>query len=86
MARERAAAAGPKVGDWIEARGVHGQPSRRGEITELLGGGEHARYRVRWDEKHESIVYPADGVVIVSRRQHARQSQTADSRYPGVRH
>ena len=56
-----------RVGDWIEARGLHGQPSRRGEIIELLGQAEHEHYRVRWDEKHESIVYPADGVVITPR-------------------
>jgi hypothetical protein len=57
-----------RVGDWIEAHGVHGQPSRRGEIIELLGRADHEHYRVRWDENHESIVYPADGVVIVPRR------------------
>jgi Domain of unknown function (DUF1918) len=58
------AAAHPHVGDLIETRGVHGQQARRGEIVELIGTGEHERYRVRWDETHESIVYPADGVVI----------------------
>jgi len=55
------------VGDWVETRGVHGKPSRRGEIIELLGSGDHEHYRVRWDERHESIVYPADGVIIVPR-------------------
>ena len=53
-----------RVGDWIEARGLHGQPSRRGEIVELLGSAGHEHYRVRWDEQHESIVYPTDGVII----------------------
>jgi FtsP/CotA-like multicopper oxidase with cupredoxin domain len=53
-----------RVGDWIESRGLHGQPSRRGEIVELLGSAGHEHYRVRWDEQHESIVYPADGVII----------------------
>ena len=53
-----------RVGDSIEARGLHGHPSRRGEIVELLGGAGHEHYRVRWDDKHESIVYPADGVTI----------------------
>ena len=57
-----------RVGDWIEARGLHGQPARRGEIVELLGSAGHEHYRVRWDEKHESIVYPADGVIIASGR------------------
>ncbi len=58
----------PRVGDLIEARGVHGETPRRGEIVELLGTGTHERYRVRWDEQHESIVYPADGVMIIPRR------------------
>ena len=56
-----------QVGDRIETRGVHGKPTRRGEIIELLGLGEHEHYRVRWDEQHESIVYPADGVIIIPR-------------------
>ena len=52
-----------RAGDWIECRGVHGQAPRRGEIIEVLGRDGHEHYRVRWDEKHESIVYPADGVI-----------------------
>ena len=56
--------AGPQAGDWIEARGVHGQAPRRGEILEVLGREGHQHHRVRWDEKHESIVYPADGVIV----------------------
>jgi hypothetical protein len=52
------------AGDWIETRGVHGQAPRRGEIIEVLGREGHAHYRVRWDEQHESIVYPADGVIV----------------------
>ena len=59
-----------KVGDWLEARGIHGEPPRRGEIIELLGGPGHEHYKVRWDEQHESIVYPADGVNIVPRGRH----------------
>ena len=53
-----------RVGDWIEPHGVHGQASRRGEIIEVLGREGHEHYRVRWDEQHESIVYPADGVIV----------------------
>ena len=43
---------------------MHGQAPRRGEIIEVLGGEGHEHYRVHWDEKHESIVYPADGVIV----------------------
>ena len=56
------------VGDWIEAHGVHGEPARRGQIVELLGREGHEHYRVRWDEQHESILYPADGVIITAQR------------------
>ena len=62
-----------QVGDWIEVRGLHGQPARRGHIIELLGHNEHQHYRVRWDEQHESIVYPADGVIVTP--QHKRRSR-----------
>jgi hypothetical protein len=68
MATQHATQHDGRVGDLIEARGLHGQRPRRGEIVELLGRGEHLRYRVRWDEKHESILYPADGVIVVRRK------------------
>lgn len=55
------------VGDQIEARGLHGRPSRRGKVVELLGSAGHQHYRVRWDDQHESIVYPSDGVIIIAR-------------------
>ena len=55
---------GAHAGDWIQSRGVHGQAPRRGEIIEVLGREGHEHYRVRWDERHESIVYPADGVIV----------------------
>ena len=56
-------------GDWLEVRGLPGWPSRRGMILEVLGRPGHEHYRVRWDEKHESIVFPAaDGVHVLPRR------------------
>jgi hypothetical protein len=54
-----------RVGDLLEAHGTHGKPARRGKIVEILGETGREHYRVRWDERHESIVYPADGVTIV---------------------
>ena len=53
-----------RVGDWLEARGIHGELPRRGEVLEVLGAPGHERFRVRWDERHESIVFPADGVTV----------------------
>ncbi len=67
MATQHASTSSGQVGDLIEARGLYGQRPRRGEIVEILGRDAHLRYRVRWDEKHESILYPADGVIVVPR-------------------
>jgi hypothetical protein len=69
LAATKAASTTARVGDWVEVRGIDGQPPRRGQIIEMVGRDRHQRYRVRWDEKHESILYPADGVVIVPRDQ-----------------
>jgi Domain of unknown function (DUF1918) len=55
------------VRDQIEARGLHGRPSRRGNVVELLGSVVQQHYRVRRDDQHESIVYPNDGVIITAR-------------------
>jgi uncharacterized protein DUF1918 len=55
-----------RVGDLIETRGLRGRPPRQGEIVELLGAAERPHYRVRWDREHESIVYPADGVIVTA--------------------
>jgi Domain of unknown function (DUF1918) len=68
MVSNRRTAGIVRVGDVIEAHGLHGVPSRRGMIVELLGSTAHRHYRVRWDEQHESIVYPADGVIVRPRR------------------
>jgi len=60
--------AAARVGDLLEARGIHGEPARRGQIVEILGEPRHEHYKVHWDEQHESIVYPADGVEIIRKR------------------
>ena len=59
-----ASTAPARPGDWVVARGIGDKPSRRGEIIEVLGGPGHEHWRVRWDEVHESIFYPADGVTV----------------------
>jgi len=63
------------VGDWLQTRAIHGGPGRSGEVVAVLGESGHEHYRVRWDEQHESILYPADGVDVVTparRRRAAR--------------
>jgi hypothetical protein len=34
------------------------RPSRKGTVEEVVGTG---RYRIRWDDGHESVVTPAAG-------------------------
>jgi hypothetical protein len=37
--------------------------ARLGVIEEVVHGDPHPRYRVRWDDGHESIYTPADGAL-----------------------
>jgi hypothetical protein len=55
----------PHTGDWLEVNGIPGCPPRRGEIVGVLGRPGHEHYRVRWDEEHESLHFPAQGTTIV---------------------
>jgi uncharacterized protein DUF1918 len=54
-----------KPGDLVVVAGHRvGDPERIGEIVELLGDPVHQRYRVRWDDGHESIFSPGSDAVI----------------------
>ena len=55
-------------GDWLEVSGLPGRQPRRGEVLEVLGAAGHVHYRIRWDEEHESLYFPADGGAHVIRR------------------
>ena len=54
-----------RAGDWVvvHAHAV-GEHERTGLIVEVLGTPDHVRYRVRWDEEHESIHYPGSDTTI----------------------
>lgn len=68
----------PRTGDWIVQEGRSLElPGRRGQILEVLGSPGHEHYRVRWDEQHESIVYPAGGVSFEHARQRSRRAGRA---------
>ena len=56
----------PAVGDVIVVGGHYvGNERTMGEILELRGELGHERYRVRWEDGHESILYPADGEATI---------------------
>lgn len=61
-----------KVGDVVAVHRHHiGEPERLGEILEVLGEGDHVRFRVRWDD-HESIFYPGNDATVRIRRRPRR--------------
>jgi hypothetical protein len=39
---------------------------RMAEVLEVIGNEYHRRYRVRWDDGHESILYPSHDAIIES--------------------
>jgi hypothetical protein len=54
-----------EVGDLIVIRGHRlGEPERMGEILDVSGEPARVRYRVRWDDGHESMLSPGSDAVI----------------------
>ena len=54
-----------QAGDVVEISAHRvGMPARTGEVVAVLGthGSEH--FRVRWDDGHESVLYPSSDAVI----------------------
>lgn len=55
-------------GDVIVVSGRRvGEPGRMGEVLEVLGQEDHPHYSVRWEDGHQSILYPGASTSI-SRR------------------
>ncbi len=56
------------VGERVEAETESvDRPPRRGVIEEVLREEPSPRYRIRWDDGHESIYTPADGALHAER-------------------
>ena len=52
------------VGDRVAAESESTERARRtGTVQERLGPGSSSRYRIRWDDGHESIYTPAAGAL-----------------------
>jgi len=57
----------------VERRFVGGR-ERRGEIVQVLGEPPRIRYRVRWEDGRESIVYPgSDATIETAKKPAARR-------------
>ena len=53
-----------KVGMRVEVESEStDRPSRCGVIEEVVRDDPHARYRIRWDDGHESVYTPAAGAL-----------------------
>ena len=64
-----------QVGDLIEITGHSvGDAPRAGEILEVLGDPGHEHFRVRWEDGHESINFPAEDALI--RHPRSRRQRT----------
>ena len=67
-----------KAGDRVVAESESTErPPRHGLIEEVLGFGSSTRYRIRWDDGHESIWTPAAGAL---QRAPAEREQRAGAR------
>jgi uncharacterized protein DUF1918 len=56
-----------KPGDTIKAPSEKvGQPERRGKIVEVLGDEEHPRFKVCWEDGHETMFVPGPDVSVES--------------------
>jgi hypothetical protein len=53
-----------EVGDRVAAESESTERApRRGKVEERIGAGSSTRYRIRWDDGHESIYTPATGAL-----------------------
>jgi hypothetical protein len=54
-----------RAGDRINVVGHNvGDAAKSGEILEVLGDPKHAHFRVRWEDGHESLLYPGSDVAF----------------------
>jgi hypothetical protein len=54
------------VGDRVVAESESTErPPRRGEVVEVVREEPHPRYRIRWEDGHETIYTPAAGALRV---------------------
>jgi hypothetical protein len=66
-----------RAGDKISVAGhAVGVPGKMGEILEVVGESGHERFRVRWEDGHESIFFPGEDAVI-ERPSTRQKGQTA---------
>jgi Domain of unknown function (DUF1918) len=62
-----------RQGDVISLTGRHvGDTGRTGEVVDVLGEELNPHYRVRWDDGHESVLYPTETMTVVRSKRRRR--------------
>ncbi len=60
-----------KQGDRIAVESEHvGDNRREGSVLEVIGSGDGVHYRVKWNDGHESVVFPTAGSVTIVPKAH----------------
>lgn len=55
-----------KKGDRIAVESEHvGENRREGSVLEVIGSADAVHYRVKWNDGHESLVFPSAGSVTI---------------------
>ncbi|HYT30734.1 MAG TPA: DUF1918 domain-containing protein [Actinomycetota bacterium] len=57
-----------------------GGPTREGEIIEVIEGDLRVRYRVRWNDGHESVLAPGAGAARIEPAQGRAKSASGTGR------
>lgn len=70
-----------QAGDIMTVSGHRlGEAEQTAEILEVLGDAGHEHYRVRWDDGHESVLYPGSDARVRTAEPAKRKSSTSESR------
>jgi hypothetical protein len=59
-----------------------GRRARPGVVEEVLRGDPSPRYRIRWDDGHESIYTPSSGALRAEQRSSRQRQASARKRKP----
>ena len=55
-----------RIGDVVEIVGHRvGDAPRTGEIVEIVEGSARNHFRIRWEDGHESMLYPGADIAVV---------------------
>jgi rRNA processing protein Gar1 len=66
-------------GDIVRVSGRRvGEPARMGEVLEVIGTADHPHYVVRWEDGHQSILYPGETTSIKRRSKGTRAMPELD--------